>query len=205
MKQYPSIPKITKDNLPPGHFHCFDKIDGSSIRAEWNTKKGFYKFGTRHQLIDEKSVPFGKAIPMIRDKYERDLADIFRANKWQSVICFFELWGAESFAGNHNFDKPLDITLFDVNPYKHGIMVPQQFIEMFGHLDIPTICYEGIITSEVFDMIRQSKLEGMTFEGVVAKGEDNDRPVMFKIKSQAWLDKLKAHCGDDKDLFARLE
>ena len=46
----------------------------------------------------------------------------------------------------------------------------------------------------------------MTFEGVVAKGV-NDKltkmPIMFKIKSKAWLDKLKEYCKDDERLFEK--
>jgi hypothetical protein len=66
MKQYPSIPKEIRHDL---YCYLFSKLDGSNIRAEWNSKKGFYKFGTKHQLIDEKSMPFGQAIPLLKDKY----------------------------------------------------------------------------------------------------------------------------------------
>ena len=86
-------------------------------------------------------------------------------------------------------------------------MPPTQFIRLFGHLDIPKVCYEGHVTTELFDKIKQSTLPGMTFEGVVCKGA-NDKltkmPIMFKIKSKAWLDKLRVHCKGDEKLFERL-
>jgi hypothetical protein len=47
----------------------------------------------------------------------------------------------------------------------------------------------------------------MTFEGVVCKGANDKKtkmPIMFKIKSQAWLDKLKEHCKEDEALFNKL-
>ena len=204
MKSYPSI---TKDVRQDVYIYAFDKLDGSNIRAEWNAKRGFYKFGTRTQLMDEKNKPFGCAIAMIKEKYEKDLTIIFQEQHWRDAICFFELWGPSSFAGNHNFEEKLDVTLIDVNPYKEGILVPAEFIRLFSHLDIPKVCYEGYVTTELFDMVKQSSLPGMTSEGVVCKGENDKKtklPIMFKIKSRAWLEKLKEYCKDDKSLFERL-
>lgn len=148
MKYYPSITKEVRQDI---HIYAFDKLDGSNIRAEWNAKKGFYKFGTRNELTDEKTMPFGRAIPLIKEKYEKDLTLIFKEQNWRDVLCFFEYWGADSFAGTHNFEAKMDVTLIDVNPFKEGIMMPEQFIELFGHLDIPKVCYEGYVTTELFD------------------------------------------------------
>jgi hypothetical protein len=204
MKSYPSITKEIRHDI---YIYAFDKLDGSNIRAEWNSKRGFYKFGTRNQLTDEKTMPFGRAIPLLKEKYEEDLAMVFREQKWKDALCFFEYWGPSSFAGNHNFDEKMDITLIDVNPYKEGILVPTEFIKLFRHLDIPKVCYEGHVTTDLFDRVKQSTLPGMTYEGVVCKGA-NDKltrmPIMFKIKSRAWFDKLKEHCKGDDKLFEKL-
>lgn len=202
MKFYPSI---TKEVRPDVYIYAFDKIDGSNIRAEWNSKRGFYKFGTRNQMIDEKTMPFGRAIPLLREKYESDLSMVFKEQNWRDALCFFEYWGPSSFAGTHNFEEKMDITLIDVNPYKQGILDPVPFIKLFGHLDIPKVCYEGHVTTELFDKVKNNALNGMTFEGCVCKGSDNGRVVMFKIKSKAWLDKLKNYCKGDESLFKRLE
>jgi len=204
MKSYPSITKEIRHNI---HIYAFDKLDGSNIRAEWNSKKGFYKFGTRAQLIDESSKPFGRAIQLLRDKYENDIAMVFKEQNWRDVICFFELWGPSSFAGTHNFEEELTVTLFDANPYKQGILEPREFIKLFGHLDIPRVLYEGRVSIDLFDKVKQSTLSGMTFEGVVCKGasDSNARmPIMFKIKSQAWLDKLREYCKGNDKLFELL-
>lgn len=204
MKHYPSITKDVRQDI---YIYAFDKLDGSNIRAEWNIKKGFYKFGSKNDLIDEKTMPFGRAIPILKEKYEEDLTLVFKEQKWRDALCFFEFHGAESFAGTHNFKEKMDITLIDVNPYKRGIMMPTEFIKFFGHLDIPKVCYEGHVTTELFDKVKQSTLKGMTYEGVVCKGI-NDKatkmPIMFKIKSKAWLEKLKDYCKDDQKLFERL-
>ena len=132
---------------------------------------------------------------------------VFKEQHWKDALCFFEYWGPSSFAGTHNFEEKMDVTLIDVNPYKEGILVPTQFIKLFGHLDIPKVCYEGHVTTELFDKVKQSTLKGMTFEGVVCKGA-NDKltkmPIMFKIKSQAWLDKLREYVKGDERLFEKL-
>jgi RNA ligase len=205
MKHYPSITKEIFHNID---IYAFDKLDGSQIRAEWNSKKGFYKFGTKNQLIDASTKPWGRSTELIRSKYENDLGKIFLDQKWKDAICFFELWGSSSFAGNHNFEEELTVTLFDVNPYKQGILEPKEFICFFGHLDVPKVLYTGRVTVELFDQIKQSTLPGMTFEGVVAKGASQNKsqmPTMFKVKSRAWLEKLRLHCKGNEKLFAMLE
>lgn len=204
MKSYPSITKEIRHDI---YIYAFDKLDGSNIRAEWNSKRGFYKFGTRTQMIDEKTMPFGRAIPLLKEKFEEDLAMVFKEQGWKDALCFFEYWGEDSFAGNHNFEKPMNLTLIDVNPFKEGILPPTEFIKYFGHLDIPKVCYEGHVTTELFDKVKQSTLPGMTFEGVVCKGANDKKtkmPIMFKIKSQAWLDRLRVYCKGDESLFNKL-
>ncbi len=201
MKTYPTITKDIQNDI---HIYAFDKLDGNNIRAEWNSKRGFYKFGSRNQLIDENSKPLGNSIPIIREKYEEDLAMIFKENKWRDVICFFEYHGPNSFAGRHIEDETQTVTLFDVNPYKRGMMEPREFIRTFQHLDIPNVLFEGRVNSIFVDKVKNSTLKGMTFEGVVCKGVNKNQVVRFKIKSKAWLEKLKLYCNGDMKLFEKL-
>lgn len=203
MKIYPSI---VKDLRPDVYIWSFQKYDGSNIRAEWNSKKGFYKFGTRNQLMDEGSKPFGMAIQLIKDKFEQDISMVCKEQKWKDALFFFELYGEDSFAGFHNFEKPMTTTLIDVNPYKQGILEPHLFIKYFKHLDIPKVLYEGHISKEFINSVKDSTLPGITLEGVVCKGRNETPgcPVMFKIKTNAWLSKLKEYVKGDMFLFEKL-
>lgn len=200
MKVYPAISKKILDNID---IYAFDKLDGSNIRVEWTSKKGFWKFGSRHQLLDETHELLGEAPSLIVEKYKDHLEPIFKENRYEKVICFFEFFGPSSFAGNH-IEEPHDVVLFDVNPYKKGIVSPSDFIGDYGHLDIPRLLYHGKANSTFQAAVKGSELEGMTFEGVVCKGMNGKVLRMFKIKSQKWLDKLKDFCNHDEDLFEKL-
>lgn len=203
MKHYPSIPKEINTNLP---IFAFDKLDGSNIRAEWSKKRGFYKFGTKTQMLGEDHPMFGQSIPLIRSTYGDELSKVFAKAKVESVVAFFEFYGPNSFAGHH-LDEPKKVTLLDVNYFKKGMMNPDEFIDTFGHLEIPRVLYYGKANKIFEEEVRTGKLEGMSFEGVICKGKaerGSPAPVMFKIKTRAWLERLKEHCKGDEKLFELL-
>lgn len=209
MKSYPSI--TTKIDFSK-RFYLFDKLDGSNIRAEWSPKKGFYKFGSRTQLLtpDQTSLyPSIEKILAFCDKSGTEIGVKLAKLKAESAVCFFEWVGPNSFAGSHP-DSPEDMrpVLIDVALYKKGMMSPERFIEHFSDFDIPTVLHEGKISEELFQSIRRSELPGITFEGVIGKesGCNKDgRHDMCKIKTNAWLDKLKNFCGDNQELYNRLK
>lgn len=202
MKEYPSIPKVIRTDL---NIYAFAKIDGSSIRCEWSPKKGCYKFGTRHQMLGEDHPIFGQAIPLIKSKYEKDLDKVFRSQKYEKAVCFFEFYGEHSEFGIHLPDDKKDVILFDVSQYKKGILDPATFVKLYGHLDIAQVLYYGKANYSFVESVRNSTLENMPIEGVVCKGYSNKELIMFKIKSKIWLNKLKSHCKDDEKLFETLE
>ena len=185
--------------------YAFDKLDGSNIRAEWSRKTGFCKFGSRKLLLDETH-PLGEAKQLICTKYEDDLSKVFRKARYDRVTVFFEFFGDSSFAGQHT-EEEHDVVLFDVNPYKKGILPPADFLKLVGHLHVPNVLYYGNVTQEFEESVLARTLENMSFEGVVCKTKNPKRtplPLMFKIKSRAWRQQLRDYCAGDFKLFDRL-
>lgn len=204
VKSYPSLPYGTSCSVP---VVAFDKLDGSNVRAEWNRKKGWFKFGTRNRLVDETDPVFGKVPTAIVNKYGDPLARALADSGYERAMCFFEFWGPASFAGMHDPKEEQTVTLFDVAPFQRGILMPEDFLEKFGHLDHPKVLWFGEPDEDFVFQVRESRLKDMTFEGVVCKSVSNGKtkmPIMFKQKSKAWLDKLGAYCGDNRDLYNAL-
>ena len=202
MKTYPTINREPQ-NVP---IYAFDKLDGSNIRAEWSRKKGFWKFGSRKRLVGRDEAVLGEAEQLVLDKYGDALGNVFRAQRWQKAVAFFELHGPRSFAGWHHEDDEYTVTLFDVAGDKRGIMEPRPFLKTFGHLDHAPLLYSGNANEPFRDSVRGGELEGMTVEGVVCKGKyvSPGLPLMFKFKNRAWIDRLRERCGDDEKLFEQL-
>lgn len=207
MLQYPSIPHFNKVKDSNNIYYFFGKDDGSNFRAEFNSKKGFYKFGTRNETIDTSAPIFGEAIHILKNDWEEKLTKVFKSSKIEGATCFFEFLGTNSFAGAHDPNEKHKLIMFDIHIYKKGFMSPESFIEKFSEFDISNCLYIGKLTQEVFDSIVNSTIENMPIEGIVAKRFDNRTKSleMFKIKSSRWLDKLREKCGDNKAMFEKLK
>jgi hypothetical protein len=208
MKSYPSIARDIRTDVD---IIAFDKLDGSNLRAEWSPKRGFYKFGTRKRLLDENDTHLGKGVVLFKEIYAPKMPKIFARQRWhQSVVCFFEFHGPHSFAGQHRRKDNHTVTLFDVAVHKKGLLPPKEFMNLFIHLGIPKVLYRGKANQDFVRSVRESTLPHMTLEGVVCKAPNpkkkkSGKPIMFKVKSQAWLDKLKEECGENEGLFEKLK
>jgi hypothetical protein len=202
MKTYPSIPKAF---TAPQPVYAFDKLDGSNIRAEWHKKKGIVKFGTRRRLLDPKEEPLGEAVGLILDKYGEEIERRTPKLRADRVTFFFEFFGPNSFAGFHENEEH-DVVLFDVDVYKKGIMPPREFLKFSDGLEIPELIYQGNVNQDLVNAVWHSTLDGMTHEGIVCKWNPEKKQSinMLKLKSKAWLDRLKQKCGDDEKLFEQL-
>ena len=114
--------------------------------------------------------------------------------KYKEFIVYAEFLGPNSFAGKHKPDDIKDLIIFDVNVHKKGFISPGDFIELFGRLDIPKLIYEGVLTKQFVENIRQNT---ELSEGVVIKGGTGHHIWRRKVKTLAYLDKLKKSFGDN--------
>ena len=199
MKSYPSLNYYGDYwSLP---VIAFDKLDGSNLRFEYSKKKGFYKFGTRNVMIDEKNEQFGKAIPIFLNKYADELGKIFNSKAYRnhlSFVCFAEFLGENSEYGRHQEEDNFDVVLFDVNVYKKGFVKPKDFVNDFGHLHVPKIVYQGNLNKDFVEDVKQNKFD--LKEGVIAKGvvgtKKSEQIYYCKIKTNQWLENLKSKYGE---------
>lgn len=194
MKSYPSIPRSRGQSFREiRSATIFDKIDGSTIRAEWSSKRGisWSKFGTRDRLVDASDPVFGVTEEIFRRDWEEALSRIASDNGWDRGVCFFELYGPSSFAGRHDEKEAKRLILIDVAPHKKGILGPRDFLDIFGGLDIPSVVDVRNWTRDYVERVWRGEIDGVTFEGVVAKGGEGHRLVMAKAKTEAWVLKVK--------------
>lgn len=199
MKQYPTISKEPRYGQSA---YVFGKLDGQNIRSEWSPKKGLTKFGSRKILIGEDA-QMAAAFPLIK-KHEDALGKIFREQKYERVICFFEYWGPQSFAGFHIPDDQMNCTLIDIDVFKRGQIDPRDFVKLFSHLPNVAQCLASSFTGSDAELVKRGEYPGQTFEGVVVKVPAFKRweqPYLFKVKSDAWIDKVRAIHGEHADKY----
>jgi len=202
MKPYPPIPRGVRKGT---HVYVFDKLDGSNVRVEWTRKNGFNKFGRRNGLLDDSHAMLKREVPdLIRDKYGDLLEEIFRKQRWQKVTSYFEFHGPNSFAGYHE-DEEHTVTLLDASVHRQGFLEPREFLKVFRYVDLPKLLHQGNFTADLKQAISDGTLEGMTFEGVVAKGPcvSPGLPLMFKWKNLAWLQRLRCDCKSEAEYERR--
>lgn len=205
MKQYPSIDgKIVNHPII-----AFDKLDGNNIRCEFNKKHGLHKFGSRKALLSDDYPLLKRSEGMILEKYGEDLPRIFSKEQLPEVTCYFEFHGEKSFAGRHDPEDPtLTVTLLDIDIYKKGLVTAQRFLKLFeGKVDIPRVVYVGNPTQDFIESVKNGTLPFVTFEGVVCRGaplKKGYQPHAFKVKSLAWIQKVREVYGNDPKVLADL-
>jgi hypothetical protein len=191
VKQYPSILRDNK-GLPTGsQVWLFDKLDGSNLRFEWDHKRGWHLFGTRTQLLKPDHPWLGPAIPMFLTHWAAPLENLARTQKWQNITAFCEFWGVNSFAGFHFAEDLKHLTLIDIHVYKKGLIAPERFLELCSSLQIARFLGVRTMSRGLLEEVKTRQLEGMSFEGVIAKAGSGHGRVMQKIKTQAWIDRVK--------------
>jgi hypothetical protein len=89
----------------------------------------------------------------------------------------------------------MDLVLLDVDVHKRGFISPHEFIDLFGGLHIPQVIYEGIFDAEFVQAVRDGHFP--VDEGIVAKGGSGHELWRRKVKTSAYLTKLKTRFQDD--------
>ncbi len=193
MKEYPSIPGPPTHGAPNLRGWAFYKYDGSNLRVEWSKKRGWYKWGTRSRLFDHTDPDFGQAPALFKAQFAEPLEKAIRDNfkGRDRAIAYFEFFGPHSFAGKHpiGVENPKDLVLIDVNVHQLGFVEPERFLECFGHLKRAQVVYDGIIDHQFIQDVRNGKYP--VAEGVVCKGGKGHKLWMMKIKTLAYLAKIK--------------
>jgi len=195
MKQYDSIEYYGDYwGLP---IVAFDKLDGSNLRFEYSQKRGFYKFGTRRNMIDRHS-EYWFAIDIFMKKYSEGLTKIFKSKDYRNIlsfVCYAELVGTRSAFGKHDFENDqFDVVLFDIDQYKKGVIPPKQFIKDFGSLGIPKVIYEGNLNREFVECVKRNKFdlsEGVICKGVTKMQKGFNQFYYCKIKTTDWFERLR--------------
>ncbi len=195
MKSYNSIEYYGQYyDLP---IYAMEKIDGSNVRIEFSQKRGFYKFGTRNTMIDSKSTPFGFAIDLFMDKYNKSLTEVFKSKTYRnylSFVAFVELVGTKSAYGQHDFENDtFDLKLFDISVYKKGLIPPKQFIDDFKDVGIVDVIYQGNLNKSFIQDVKDNKFglkEGVVCKGLIPNKKEHNL-YYCKIKTNEWLENLK--------------
>ena len=198
MKTYPSIGRQVRGRKTDHRLHLFDKLDGNNLRFEWSRKQGWHRFGSRRRVITEEHPILGSAMGLFTGTLADPIARIATDRGWDALVAYAEFWGPNSLGGQHQDGDAVRLTLFDVAPYKRGLIGPERFLELFGALDVPA--YLGLHTWDdaLVARVRAGELDGVSFEGVVGKAGDGHRVVMAKAKTQAWVDAILARHGEEE-------
>lgn len=201
MKDYPSIPQSTGSKffeIPDALI--FDKLDGSSLRAEWSKNKGWFKFGRRNGLLDDSNPQLKASLKLFEVTMAEPLEKIIFDQRWSHLIVFYEFWGRQSLGGLHVDEDPKSLTLFDADADKRGIIDPRTFRCIFeDRVATPRFLGRHNFTRGFAAHVRDNDVPGITFEGVVAKAGYGHDIVRAKAKTQQWIDAIKAMHGDKAD------
>lgn len=207
MLHYPKMPGIGK--APDDRCIAFEKYDGTNLHWDWDRDFGWHAFGTRRDEFNLTPDGVGQFVAKhaqsagAAEVFEATLADgiemVLRDNptyqEYQSVKAFTEFLGPDSFAGLHKGGDAKRLVLFDVWADGYGFVGPRQFVADFGHLPSARVVCEGRL-SRFSEDVRSGKY-GVA-EGVVCKGGAGGTDVwMAKIKTYAYMDKLKQAFADD--------
>ena len=221
MKHYESIPRFKDDKRLLGEdVFAFNKLDGQNLCVKYLPKKNdFQSFGSRRMVINETSEVLGDAVAFFkRSNIPMALSEIVGTNSKKrgefngvdEITFYFEWWGEHSFAGVHDSNDDMHLSLIDVWEKKKGLIEPKEYLRLFHDvetLDCPELIYKGKLTNnfvksiENNDWTQPNALYTNVKEGVVIT-RTTRLPGQFlpkcKVKTNWWLNELHAKYPEDK-------
>jgi hypothetical protein len=204
MFRYPKMPGPGGAKL--GRCVAFEKLDGTNLFWEWHREFGWTDFGTRsagYRLDPTGTAEFAvkhpgidSAVSDFTNRFCHPLAEILAAQPGvDHAVAFTEFLGPNSFAGMHRATDVKQLVLIDVFVSGFGFVGPERFLELFAGLPLPKVVYRGKFSGKLTEDVRAGKYP--VDEGVVIKGGEGGADVwMAKVKTTAYLERLKAAFGD---------
>ena len=203
---YPKIP----DTLycPLKQCIAFEKYDGTNMHWVWNPKDSFIGFGTRRDRFPANwkgNLDFKQAHPELEEilfddgigeflkKLDNYLTTKEKYSSANEIIIFTEFLGDNSFAGSHSAKDKKKLVLFDVE-VNGKFISPEQLVEDFKDHNLAKVVFKGKFSGQLFIDVRKGRY--YVKEGVVVKGLVGDEIYMAKIKTEAYMERLKEQFTD---------
>ncbi len=196
---YPKMPG--SGEAPVSNCIAFEKYDGTNIHWVWDPTLGWYAFGTRRDRFDLDAsgiAEFNLAHPGLEecaDVFLGSLADQLTNVLGQlqylgseQLIVFTEFLGDNSFAGKHVSSDTKRLVVIDVQ-LASGFLPPESFVNSLAALPIARAVYRGKLSGKFADDVREGRYD--VTEGVVCKGVSEGQVWMVKIKTNAYMQRLR--------------
>lgn len=204
---YPKIPDTTGCMLKK--CWAFEKYDGTNMHWDFKGAK-FVSFGTRRDSFsfDEDGFKeFADCHPEIADAprvFDESLSELlFCYHSGMTATVFTEYFGPNSFAGQHKPGDSMRHVVIDVMK-GNKFLSPDKFIDMFDGewrkkffthpYDFAKPFYQGKYSGQLVEDIRNGKFP--VTEGAIIKGVYNKQVYMAKVKTNAYMERLKTQFQD---------
>lgn len=206
---YPKIPGSA--DAPLARCIAFEKYDGTNLHWAWHEELGWHAFGTRRDRfdLDDQGVAafavthpeLSECVEVFRRSLESAVTAELRHRAFygsKELVLFTEFLGPSSFAGKHVVAEPKQLVILDLQT-ESGFLPPERFVNDLKSLPIARVVYQGRLTGKFAQDLREGKFD--VAEGVVCKGERHGQIWMAKIKTNAYLRRLKTAFANDWESY----
>lgn len=207
---YPKIPDTTGCELKK--CVAYEKYDGTNLHWTWKTStwvsfgtrrktytyspKGFEEFAQEHPGLEQA--------PLLFDPDSVLQECLFMNYSGLNLTVFTEYGGPQSFAGQHVPGDTMSHVIIDVMKNKR-LLKPDEFIDLFGSTEwnvkngfdkfnVAKLIYSGKYSGQLVEDIRRGKYP--VKEGAIIKGLIGSQVYMAKVKTNAYMERLKNEFKD---------